>query len=128
MDECQNDNSEYGDQDFPIHGFLLDHSVRSVEHRLWNRQVERFSRLQVNNALALPRYAYISERGNSKRKRLGGLGVFEAPELDPLGQGQSFLGSRSCTARCMGWLPRTGTLLVECVKKATCGLMQSSND
>jgi len=23
MDKCENDNSEYGDQDFFIHGFLL---------------------------------------------------------------------------------------------------------
>src|SRR5262249_46414185 len=48
--------------------FLLDHSIRPVEHRLWDRQVERFSRLKIDCKLKL--------RGLLHRK-IGGLRAFQ---------------------------------------------------
>jgi hypothetical protein len=32
---------------------ILDHPVRSVQHRLWNWEIKRFRRLKINHQLKL---------------------------------------------------------------------------
>ncbi len=68
MDKCENDNSEYGDQDFFIHGFLLDDLIRSRQHIRWNRQTDLLCRFEIDHELELGRLLHWE---------IGGFGSFQ---------------------------------------------------
>src|SRR5215510_7614418 len=51
-----------------VFSVLLDHLVRPVQHRLWNREAERFRRLEINHELKL---------GWLFNRQVGGLGSLQ---------------------------------------------------
>src|SRR5438309_10479375 len=58
MHKYDNDNSEHGDQDFFIHGFLLDDFIRPRQHLRRNRHADLLGGFEIDSKLKLHRLLY----------------------------------------------------------------------